>query len=243
MRFDNNKYFEKLNFNKRWDENDWENYFQAQDAYRLSAQHNEAPKKPLAKIRYEGTDEVRAFEPVIEAYGVSQPMAVLREIQGRPFLGDQHPEIDYHPATNQDPHYWLEGAPLASVLIYRDCCRFAICTSLEIDRFLKRKDHAFRKKNGAEFEALRFHANWVAINIAHGHKIGYTPERIKGNIAKSVRAIKHAETCVSLLGRISRHTTSKRIRVDLFSFGAQLRNALFIWADELRVKSRQRNSH
>jgi hypothetical protein len=235
------EFFENINVNKRWDEKDWESYFQAQEAYRLSTQMNDLPKKPLPKIRYIGTDEVKAFEPVIEAYGISQPVPVLGQIQGRPFLGDQYPEIDYHPTTDQDPHYWVEGAPLASVLIYRDCCRFAICTSLEMDRFLKRRDAAFRKKNAGEFEALRFHANWVAINIAHGHKIGYTPERIMGNIAKSARALKHAETCMALLGRVNRHTRSRRIRVELYGFAAQLRNALMIWIDELRTKSRHRH--
>jgi hypothetical protein len=232
------KFFDRINFNKRWNEDDWEKYFQAQDEYRLAAQVAAPPTAPLARIKYTGSDEVVAFEPVRQAYGMSGVPSVVYEIQGQPFEGDQNPADDYHPATDEDPHYWKEGAPLATVLIYRDCCRFAICTHLEVEKYLKRKDAAYRRKYSAEFEALRFHANWVAINIAHGHVIGYSEERIRGNIAKCRRAIKHADLCVSLLSRISMRTKSVRLRKELFSFAAQLRNALFTWVDELRVKNR-----
>ncbi len=231
------RFFSKINFNKRWDEKDWETYFKAQDEYRLASQVYEG--KPLPKIKYEGSDEVDAFEPVIRAYGTgtSSAPSVVDQLHGTPFTGDQNPTADYHPATDEDPHYWLEGAPLASVLIYRDCCRFAICTSQEIDKHLKRRDSAYRKEHMGEFEALRFHANWIAINIAHGHRLGYTEDRVRGNVAKCLRAIKHADLCVSLISRISLRTQSKRLRVELFAFAIQLRNALFSWVDELRLKA------
>lgn len=94
----------------------------------------------------------------------------------------------------------------------------------------------YRKKYNAEFEALRFHANWLAINVGEGHKIGYSDERIRGNIAKCRRALKHADICVGLISRISLRTKSLRLRKELFSFAFQLRNALFDWIDELRLR-------
>ena len=230
------KFFNKIDFNKQWDENDWEKYFLAQDDYRFSTQVSEVRKKPIAKIIFEGTDEVEAFEPLIREYSFGETSAVFDQLKNRPFQGDSHPDKDYHPTTDENPHYWGEGSPLASSLIYRDCCRFAICTSLEIDRYLKRRGPVYRKKFSAEYESLRFHANWGAINVAQGHRIGYSEDRIKGNIAKCIRALKHVETCISLLGRVSTRTKSNRLRKELFSFAVQLRNALFCWIDELRIR-------
>ncbi len=228
-------FFGKIDFNKPWDEADWEKFFLAQDAYRLSRQA-EVRKKPMSKVKFVGPDEVAAFEPILREYGVSGIPSVFHQINGLPFYGDGNPEEDYHPATTEDPHYWGEGAPLTTVLIYRDCCRFAICTSQEIDRHLRRRDASYRKKFSAEFESLRFHANWVAINIAQGHQVGYAEERIRGNIAKCRRAIRHAEICVSLLNRVSARTKSQRLRRDLFSFAAQLRNGLADWVEELKLR-------
>ncbi len=233
---DNKEFFRKIDFNKTWDEADWEKFFQAQDDYRVSHQNKEVRKKPMSKIKFVGPDEVKAFEPIIREYGVAAGPSVVQQLNGQPFYGDANPEQDYHPATNEDPHYWGEGAPLATVLIYRDCCRFAICTSQEIDRYLKLKDLTYRKKFSAEFESLRFHANWIAINVGQGHTIGYSEERIRGNIAKVQRALNHADVCMGLLSRISLRTKSLRLRRELFSFAVQLRNGLFHWIDELRAR-------
>ncbi len=230
------EFFTKIDFNKTWDEDDWEKFFQASDAYRLSRQNKEVRKKPMSKIKFVGPDEVAAFEPIVREYGFGNVPSVVHELQGQPFYGDQNPEDDYHPATNEDPHYWGEGAPLATVLIYRDCCRFAICTSQEIDKYLRRKDVDYKRKFHAEFESLRFHANWIAINVAEGHRFGYSEERVRGNIAKCRRAVHHADICVGLLSRISQRTKSARLRVELFSFAVQLRNGLFSWIDELRTR-------
>lgn len=232
------EFFNKINFNKSWDENDWEKFFQAQDDYRLSIQNKEVRKKPITKIRFLGSDEVAAFEPILREYGTNFGTlpSVMSELHGQPFYGDANPEDDYHPATNEDPHYWGEGAPLSTVLIYRDCCRFAICTSQEIDKYLKLKTLEYRKKYLAEFESLRFHAHWVAINVAQGHRIGYSEDRIRGNIAKCRRAILHADTCVGLVSRVSQRTKSNRLRKELFAFAVQLRNGLFSWIDELRAR-------
>jgi hypothetical protein len=229
-------FFEKIDFNKSWDEDDWEKFFQAHDTYRNSSQSQSQTAKPLSRIKFEGSDEVIAFEPVMRAYSTFQMPSIVNQLDNEAFYGDGNPEEDYHPTTDQDPHYWVEGAPLATVLIYRDCCRFAICTALEIEKYLKRKDMSYRKKYSAEFEALRFHANWLAINVGEGHKIGYSDERIRGNIAKCRRALKHADMCIGLISRISLRTKSLRLRRELFSFAFQLRNALFDWIDELRLR-------
>jgi hypothetical protein len=77
----------------------------------------------------------------------------------------------------------------------------------------------------------------VAINIAEGHRIGYSDDRIRGNVAKCRRALKHAEICMSLLTRISLRTRSARLRRELFAFAVQLRNGLFAWIDELRIRA------
>lgn len=233
---DKKDFFKKIAFNKAWNEDDWEKFFQAQDSFRLAAQTADVHKKQISRIVFEGTDEVKAFEPIVHAYGTSGVPSILYQLPDNMFEGDKHPEAEYHPGADEDPHYWGEGAPLSTVLIYRDCCRFAICTAHEIERYLKRKDAAYKRAHSGEFEALRFHANWIAINVAEGHRIGYSKDRIKGNIAKCKRALKHADTCLGLISRISLRTKSMRLRQELFSFGFQLRNALFQWIDELRLR-------
>lgn len=229
-------YFDKIDFNKPWDESDWERYFVAQDEYRIASRISEVSKKPVSKVKFEGADEVAAFDPIIRQYGFGDMPSVFNQIKSRAFEGDTNPDQEYQPSTAEDPHYWGEGSPLASSLIYRDCCRFAICTSQEIDRYLRRRGLIYRKKRSAEYETLRFHANWVAINIAHGHRIGYAEDRIYGNIAKCRRALKHVEMCITLLGRVSKPTHSRILKKDLFSFAVQLRNALYDWIDELRAR-------
>ena len=231
-------YFQQINFNKNWSESDWERYFEAHEAYRLSRRADQVRKHPMDKIRFvKGEDDVTAFEPILRAYGFDMGPAILEQIRTRPFAGDKDPFADTAPPASAPAHFWSEGAPLASLPLYRDACRFAIAAAKEVDRTFKRRDAAFRKSHEAEFANLRFHANWIAINIAEGHRFGYTPDRILGNVAKIRRAIRHADDCVSSINRISRRTRSQRLRRELFAFSAQLRNALYLWVDELRERT------
>lgn len=227
-------FFRKINFNKVWSEEDWELYFQAQEAYRVSAQTEKIRKEPISRIKFVGDDEVDAFDPVLREYGVQTAPDVLRQIQTKSARHAGHAEEDYFPTAEEDAHIWGEGVPLGGLPIYRDACRFAVSTSNAIHQLLKRRDAQFRRNHTAEFENLRFHANWTAISVAQGHLIGYAKDRICGNIARCRRALQHADRCVGLINRVSRHTGSRRIREDLFSFAAQLRNALYLWIDELR---------
>ena len=231
-----NRFFKRINFNKPWSEEDWEKYFQAHEAYRLSVRNLEVKKKPAPKIQFETGDEVKAFDPILRAYGLETTPNVVYELKESHFVGDKDPDEEYTPTTLEDPHFWGEGAPLASLPIYRDSCRFAITTSLEIERYLKRRDNTYRKRTSSKFENLKFHANWAAVNVAQGHQIGYSSERIRGNIAKCRRAVNHANLCIRIINQISRSTKSERLKRELFSFAVQLRHALFLWIDELRSR-------
>ena len=110
-------YFSGINFNKHWSEKDWEKYFQAQDAYFLSEDEKDSKTKPLSRIRFEGNDEVKAFEPVLKAYGHTGFIAKIPEHNGRKFFGDDNPDEDYYPTTEEDHHFWKEGVPLGTLLI------------------------------------------------------------------------------------------------------------------------------
>lgn len=227
-------FFKKINFNKPWDEDDWERFFDAHEAYRIAARNLEVRKEPMPRIRFGRGDEVEAFEPVLRAYGFELEPSIINQLHSKPFKDDPDEEADFAPAASEDAHFWGEGAPLAHMPIYRDACRFAVVTAQEIERYVKRRGPTYRKKHTAEFESLRFHANWVAINVAHGHRIGYSADRVRGNIARCRRAVRHADQCIALINRVSLRTKSLRLREDLFSFAVQLRNVLFDWIDELR---------
>ena len=232
------KFFKGINFNKPWAEADWEKFFQAQDAYRLAKQAEEIRKKPMPRIKFSSEDEVSAFEPVLKAYVQTNLPSIIPELNGAKFIGDENPEADYYPSASDesDAHFWTEGAPLATVLIYRDSCRFAISMAKEIEKFLRRRDPSFKRKVNSQFELIRFHAYWIAINVAEGHRIGYSSDRIRGNIAKNLRAIRHADAVIGLISRISGMTRSIIFRRHLFSFAFQLRKALYDWVEDLRLR-------
>lgn len=230
-----NNYFKRINFNKRWAEADWEKYFQAYDAYRVSEKGNEIRRKPAPKFKFLGVDEVDAFEPVLTEFGSGSAPSVLNELHLRPFPDTLDPDTGYVPTALDDPHHWIEGAPLASLPIYRDCCRFAIAISKESGQFIRsRKKAALKKTLSVYCENLKFHAYWIAVNIAQGHHIGYLEDLICGNIVKCRRAIRHADACIAILNHLSRYSKSQRLRRHLFSYAVQLRHILFMWLRELR---------
>ncbi|MCB4757448.1 MAG: hypothetical protein LHV69_10540 [Elusimicrobia bacterium] len=230
--------FRRINFNKRWDENDWERYFEALEAYRLANKSLEIRKKPVQKFKFLETDEVDAFEAVLREYGPETVPTVLKEIENWSFFSKKAPSLN-DSSTNEDlSQCWGEGAPLASLPVYRECCRFAITVSKEVDRLLRsRKSPLLRKKLKTQCENLKFHANWIAVNIAQGHQIGYWGDRIYGHCAKCRRAIRHADMCISLLNRICSSTKSNRFKRTLFSLAVKLRRILFIWIEELSALS------
>ena len=101
--------------------------------------------------------------------------AVVNQLNSEAFYGERNPDIDYHPTTDQDPHYWAKKArhsqpffDLSRLLQIRAAPR------RKFTNFCAAKRRRTGKKSGVEFEALRFHANWIAINIGEGHKIGYS---------------------------------------------------------------------
>jgi len=220
------KFFNRINFNKPWKEEDWEKFFEAQDEFRQDTLSGELRKKPMPRIEFSTGDEVEAFEPILREYGLEPPPSVLRQISGADFK-------DW-PAGDENSQGWLEGAPLSNLNIYRDCCRFSIVAAREMEHYLKRKDEIFKKLHHAEFDSLRFHANWAAINVAHGHKIGVLQDQVYGNAAKCRRAVKHIDVCIRLINQISHRTRSVRLRSHLFSFAVQIRKALYEWIDELK---------
>jgi len=229
------KFFNKLNFNKKWREDDWEQFFKAQDDYRQETLSTEIRKKQMSRLKYKNEiDEVEAFEPVLREYGLDPIPSVLSQIQDGDFSEDKKFNEEHLYDSSTDEHFWSEGTPLKDLLIYRDACRFAITTAQEIDKYSKHLKPEALKSFWTEFEALRFHSNWVAINIAHGHRLGYTRDRILGNVAKSRRAITHINVCIGLINRISHKTKSRRLRFEVFSFAVQMRSALFDWIDEMK---------
>ena len=77
---------------------------------------SEATRRLFTRLYLEGL-ATGDFEPVFREYGMHNVPPVFQEIREKSFHGDENPEEEYHPHADEDPHYWVEGAPLATLLI------------------------------------------------------------------------------------------------------------------------------
>jgi hypothetical protein len=72
--------------------------------------------------------------------------------------------------------------------------------------------------------------------IALGHRVGYDPFGVNGNIVRCRRGLRHAENCVSILSRIPQRHMDRLLYKSLFAEGVRLRNDLMNWIHLLRTR-------
>jgi len=224
-------YFKNLDFNKEWTEEDWEEFFQLQDEY--FAQKLD----PTLILRLRNRSAKHSFlnlERALSELGLQSDIPVVKELQNKSFF---HRELDSHLFANPI-HVSKEGASLEDLPIFVQASQFAHILSQDVDKMNKRKRAQSRTRRieiKGEPEALKLHACWTGVNIALGHKIGYDPDSIRGNVAKCKRALKHANACVGLLTQVSRRSKSSKMKRDLFSQSVRLRNNISNWIENLRM--------
>ncbi|HRY28913.1 MAG TPA: hypothetical protein P5079_02625 [Elusimicrobiota bacterium] len=223
----NRNCFESINFNKKWDEEDWERFFSAQDEFVRQVR----PGRAYARGRT--VDPSLSFRNVMRRFGMDPDGVFAPEASFEPPAG---------PST--EPPLWksrlsLEEAEVDALPIYIRAKSFVgVVASLWERRFQKMMAKTYKSRLHrlcqALLEDIRHHARRIPHNVAEGHYVGYGAAAVKGNIARCRRALTHADACVGFVSRLPRRFMSAEEYHLLFRETLGLRNDLMAWIFFLR---------
>jgi hypothetical protein len=185
-------YFKKIDFDKPWDEEDWERFFRAQ--------------------------EQLVREPSGPSFGLPsrKPGLSFRDVLRRFGMDPDNPgalPAEFDPLAEPEPSlarpFWQEDAELESLPIYCQAKRYAARVLLLCDRHFvkllnKPYKSAIHRRCQAILRELIERAADVPRDVACGHHLGYGRDGVKGNIARCKRALAHADACVGLVTRFPR---------------------------------------
>lgn len=208
----------RLNFNKPWDERDWEHFFQVQDDLMSQRERQLCFKvAPGLKTINNGHNSpchyfISPEELFKESYQIWTPAQLER--------------------------FWKEGAVLQALPIYRQAYIFAYNVAQCYARHKKlsrKRSKAYNKSILPLIENLQLTSLKLLSEVATGHAMGYGCLRVGGNIVRCKRGVAHAETCMALANLLHKHFRAKWEGVALFSQAARLRNASAEWIEILRI--------
>ncbi|MGQ0645534.1 MAG: hypothetical protein ACT4O3_08595 [Elusimicrobiota bacterium] len=205
-------YFKKINFDKPWEEDDWELFFQAQETL------------------------LRELGPATGAYKdrVFSSRAILRRLR----LQADHGPAPAPPSGGSGEEFWREGAAPDSLPSFRLAETFRQDLRLLYKRLGRRLYKKYESPAHAQAQRLLHrmaaHAAQAPRELALGHELGYEPEGVKGNIARCKRALAHADHCLGCLSRLPARRLPAGEHRRLFQEAAAVRNALSAWIAFLR---------
>jgi hypothetical protein len=217
-------YFRGIDFEKPWEEEDWERFFAAQE--RLSRELRVEP----APCR-NGHQSGLAFREVLRRFGMDpdDPSAPPREFDASP---------DPAPSARR---FWEEGVEAESLPLFAHARLYAHGVASLVERRFpglffknyKSKTHILLQKILADLE-LRSRA--IPAQIAAGHSLGYRSDRVKGNIVRCRQALMRADECLGLATRLPRRFLPSAEYKCLVSDTVKLRNSLQDWILLLRER-------
>jgi hypothetical protein len=230
-------YFKGINFDKSWEEEDWEKFFDAQE--RLIRDYHwvgTPPERPAA-------DPSLSFRQVLRRFGMDpdSPNTPPRSFH---YTGEEPSE---EPHTPPGLKFWQQGADHESLPIYCQAKCYAYRVVLLIDaRFSKFLAKTYKSRSHQEFQKAL--AEWRRVAqaiprlVAEGHRLGYDPTGVKGNIVFCRRALARTDACVGLLSKIPVRHWSRPDHQRFTQETLRLRNALHQWIDLLRERFAPRSS-
>lgn len=220
-------YFKKIDFDKPWDEDDWERFFRAQE--QLSREPGGRQAFGLSS-RKPGL----SFRDVLRRFGMDpdNPGALPAEF-------DPYAEPPVEPSPRP---FWQENAELESLPVYCQSKCYATRVLLLCDRYFgkllaKTYKSALHRRCQEILRDLQHHATAMPRDVACGHHLGYGREGVKGNIARCKRALAHADACVGLVTRFPRAKFPAGEYTRLVKETLRLRQDLMAWIGALRVRS------
>lgn len=217
-------YFRSIDFDKAWEEEDWEIFFEAQD--RLSRE----VRPPSAPGRDRAVDPALTFRRVMRQFGMDPD---------DPGAAPTDPLAPLPPAAPR--RFWEDGAEYESLPVYALARDFARGVARLCDgRFRRVLSRRYKSRPYRRFQFLLVHLQTHTFRvprlIAAGHAVGYRPDRVKGNIVRSRQALVHADACVGALTRFPRGLFSQAEHKDLSRAALRLRNGLMAWIFLLRER-------
>lgn len=216
-------YFRNIDFDKVWEEEDWERFFSAQD--RLSRDLRLDPPR----LRRAAKDHGLGFREVMRRFGMDPDEgAAPRDFSSPP-----------PPPPTGPRQFWEEGVEAESLQIFIHARVYAHAVkSMIYRRFPDVLSKTYKSKHHRLLQTilanLEPHARAVAGQIASGHALGYRPDRVKGNIVRCRRALSHADECLGLVTKLPRRALAPPEYKCLVKDTARLRNALIDWVSVLR---------
>jgi hypothetical protein len=223
-------YFRGIDFDKAWEEEDWERFFDAQDRLSRALRPDPPPARgrPVPGL---------GFREVLRRFGMDpdNPLSAPKDFEGPPA-----PPSDKR-------RFWEEGVEAEALPVFSHARVYARgVRSLMERRFpdvalktYKSKSHRLLQQI---LSGLEVHAAAVPAQIAAGHGLGYRADRVKGNIVRCRRALAHADECLGLATRLPRRFLSTAEYKCLVSDTARLRNAVQDWVFLLRERFTRRFS-
>jgi len=211
-------YFKHIDFDKAWDEEDWERFFLAQD--RLLKDSRPGARALAAK------DPSLSFRWVMRQFGMDpdDPTAV---------------PADFATAEDEESRVHSEDASLHDLPIYLAAKSFVHRFFRFCDfNYGKALNKAYKSKAHRERQeillGMMLHAAEIHKNVAAGHELGYAADAVKGNIARCKRALGRVDQCLGLLSRLPAKRLPAGEHARLFKETVRLRNGLLHWINYLR---------
>jgi hypothetical protein len=222
-------HFKDIDFEKPWEEEDWERFFDAQERLAHELRVGPAPD-PRARL-HPGL----GFREVLRRFGMDpdNPAEPPRDFEPPPAA----------PAGKR--RFWEEGVEAEALPAFCHARLYAHAVRSLIER--RFRDVMFKSyKSKAHLYlqnllgVLERRSAAIPAQLAAGHALGYRADRVKGNIVRCRRALALADECLGLATRFPRRFLSPTEYKCLAQDTVRLRNALQEWVHLLRERFTRR---
>lgn len=222
-------HFRDIDFDKPWEEEDWERFFDAQE--RLAHELRVGPAPALRPRANPGL----GFREVLRRFGMDpdNPTAPPRDFEAPA------------PGATGKRRFWEEGVEAESLPVFAHARLYTHAVRSMVER--RFRDVMFKTYKNKTYlllqnilAALERHASAIPAQVASGHALGYRPDRVKGNIVRCRRALAHADECLGLITRFPRRFLPPAEYKCFSQDTIRLRNALQEWVHVLRDRFTRR---
>ncbi len=222
-------YFKHIDFDKDWDESDWEKFFSAQERFSVDLKR----QTWLSRFR-DASGSGLSFRHVMRRFGMDPDNPA-----GGPSDFFVPRKLADAPGTSGSFRFWEDGADIESVPVYCEsaCAAYHVLMLCE-HRFHRMLSKKYKSRSHQQFQRglmeLRYHLTEAPRYIAAGHGLGYKTDMVKGNIVHCRKSLGHVNAGLGLLTRMPRNFFSLKEYRDLFKCVLALRNHLMEWVSFLR---------
>jgi hypothetical protein len=223
------RHFKNIDFEKEWSEKDWARFFAAQDRLLFELEVR-ARHSPVSK-----THRRDSLDDVMKRLGVARGDDVVVPA-----------ELDIPDDPLQDTSLRMnikllpeDALPVERLPLYQ----LSLLCAQKVLWLLEYRYHALARKpyksarhvqTQKALFALQEHVVKISHYIALGHELGYSGDRIHGNVVRLTSALGYADRCLGAATKLVPGVITPRDAASLFRWTLRLRNDLFNWIHRLR---------